>query len=477
MPVSDGDLARMHKDLESAADTVKSAKDILIISHIDADGITAGSIADITVERLGIPHTVRFEKKITEDVIKAVNESKEDVIWICDLGSGYLSQFDRPGIVITDHHAKDPNKRRKTCRKQTTLDLFGTSDIHHINPHEYGMDGSYETCGAGMTYLLSKTINRDNTDLAYLAVVGAIGDFQDSNESKLVSMNRIIMQDAIDRGDMKVETDLRLFGSDTRPLVQFLQYCNEPHIDGLSDSPRGCMEFLDRCKIPLKDGNRWRVWNDLDGNEKKRATDGILQRVKQQDIPKVYGEMYRFPKMDRSSGLGDAKEFATVLNSCGRYDDAETGLRICHGDPNALKDAEKNRSDHRKYISVALNYIKENHLLRERRFIQYFDAGSEIRETVVGIVAGMIMNSPEGSSRNLPMVAFVDSDDGVKVSARANRDLVDRGLDLSSVMRTASEIVGGFGGGHSVAAGATIPADQKERFLDIVEDLVSAQIE
>ena len=120
--------------------------------------------------------------------------------------------------------------------------------------------------------------------------------------------------------------------------------------------------------------------------------------------------------------------------------------------------------------------MKDNHLIRERKFIQYFDADDKIRDTVVGIVAGMLLNSPE-CRRNLPIIGFVKADDGIKVSARANRDLVDRGLDLSSVMKTASELVGGYGGGHSVAAGATIPEDRKEEFLEIVEDLVSSQID
>ena len=477
MPASDGDLARMYDDLVSASGIIRSSHSVLVISHIDADGITAGSIADITLERLGVEHRLCFEKKITEDVIEAVNESKEDAVWICDLGSGYLSQFDRPNIVITDHHVKDPNRRKVKGRRQTTLDLFGDTDIHHINPHEYGMDGSYETCGAGMTYLLSKTIDPNNVDLAYLAVIGAVGDFQDSHESRLVSMNRVIMQDAIDHGDLRLDMDLRLFGCDTRPLVQYLQYCNDPNIDGITNCPRGCLDFFDECKIGIKDGDRWRVWNDLDGNEKKRAIDLLMTKVKPEDAKRIYGEMYRLPRFDRDTGLGDAKEFATVLNSCGRYDDADTGLQICRGNIDALETAEKNRANHRAYISTALNYVKENHLVRERRFIQYFDAGSEIRDTVVGIVAGMVMNSPEGSSRNLPMIAFVDGDDGVKVSARANNDLVGRGLDLSSVMRTAAELVGGMGGGHSVAAGATIPPDKKEEFLDIVEDLISAQVE
>ena len=350
------------------------------------------------------------------------------------------------------------------------------SGIAHLNPHSYGMDGSYEVCGAGMTYLLSKAVDPSNTDLAYLAVVGAVGDFQDSNHSGLTGMNRTIMADAEANGDMVVDMDLRFFGRETRPINQYLQFSSDPQIPGLSDNAAGCLQFLDSMGIRGKDGSRWRVWDDLTREERERATASILELVGPEQESRAFGEMYRFPNMPARTGLRDAKEFATVLNSCGRYDDAGTGLRICRGDMTALKDAERNRADHRKHISSAMSYIRDNHLLRERRFIQWFDAGSEIKETVVGIVAGMVLSSGD-CARNIPIIAFADSDDGVKVSARADRSLVDRGLDLSQIMKTASELVGGYGGGHTVAAGATIPPDQKERFLDIVEDLVSSQVE
>ena len=470
MPATAGDLRRLQRDLDSAARTLRGTGSILIISHIDADGISAGAIADITAERLGKDHTVRFEKKISEETVEAINSSEEDIVWICDLGSGYLSEFQRDGIIVTDHHVPDPRWRRK----QTVLDSF--SGIAHLNPHSYGMDGSYEVCGAGMTYLLSKAVDPSNTDLAYLAVVGAVGDFQDSNHSGLTGMNRTIMADAEANGDLVVDMDLRFFGRETRPINQYLQFSSDPQIPGLSDNAAGCLQFLDSLGIRGKDGGRWRVWDDLTREERERATASILELVGPEQESRAFGEMYRFPNMPARTGLRDAKEFATVLNSCGRYDDAGTGLRICRGDMTALKDAERNRADHRKHISSAMSYIRDNHLLRERRFIQWFDAGSEIKETVVGIVAGMVLSSGD-CARNIPIIAFADSDDGVKVSARADRSLVDRGLDLSQIMKTASELVGGYGGGHTVAAGATIPPDQKEKFLDIVEDLVSSQVE
>ena len=460
---------RLLNDLKRAASVIISAGEVTVITHIDADGITSGAIASRTLERLGKKHRIVFEKKLTEESITSINSDKNDVVWICDLGSAYLSEFKRSGLVITDHHVPDPKWRRK----QTFIDDF--FDIDHLNPQTYGASGSYEICGAGMTYLLSKTIDPANIDLAFLAVVGAVGDLQDDRESKLVSYNRVILDDAVSNGDVVPVTDIRFFGRDSRSLVQFLQYNSDPRIEGVSDNAVGCQKLLSDSGIPLKDGGSWRTWNDLLDDEKTVLTERVLSMVEKKDIPRVHGEVYTLPRFKRGTGLSDSKEFATMLNSCGRYDDAETGLRICMGDMSALADAERNRTDHRKNISTALNHIKENHLLRERRFIQYFDAGSEIRETVVGIVAGMLLNSGE-ARRELPMFAFAEAEDGTKVSARANRSLTDRGLDLSTVMKTASEMIGGYGGGHKVAAGATIPKGREEEFLDIVEDIVSSQI-
>ena len=465
-----GNCEKFHREAERAAQAVKSAKSVLVISHIDADGITAGSIASLTLERLGIEHSTVYEEKITEEVVNDVNSSTEDLVWICDLGSGYFSEFTKEGLLITDHHVPDTRKKSG----QTTLDRF--SGVYHVNPHRFGMDGSVELSGAGATYMVSRQIDPRNTDLAYLALIGAVGDFQDSEGLGLTGLNRVIVDDAFASGDVIPEMDLRLFGRETRGLVQFLQYSNDPELPGLSNSPQNCVKFYSDLDIRLAKNGRDRSWNDLSPAEKERATDKLINLLGDSDVSKrLCGEVYTLPNFDKGTGLRDAKEFATILNSCGRYEDAETGMRICCGDITALKDAEKNRAEHRKNISSALTYVKENHLMRERRFIQYFDAGDSIRDTVVGIVAGMLLNT-DVAKKGLPMIAFADADDGIKVSARADRSLVNRGLNLSEVMKKAAEFVGGFGGGHSVAAGATIPKDKKEEFLDTVEDLVSCQV-
>ena len=457
---------RFRKDLEKAAKHIRAAKDFLVVAHIDADGISSAAIATETCRRLGKDYDMLFAKKMDEATIDAINASKRDLVWIVDLGSGYLSSYTRSNIVITDHHVPDPKWRRG----QTMLDSFQVID--HINLHNYGMDGSVEGCGATMTYLVSKTVNAYNKNLAYLSVVGACGDIQDRVGYRLTGLNEISLKDAVENGDVIVRKDLRLFGRETRPIVQFLQYGNDPAIPGITDNNEGCKQLLTSHGIQPKYSM---VWNDLTEEQKGPIREEILSLVDPKDKDAILGDVYTLPNFSKEGGLRDAKEFATSLNSCGRYDDAPTGMRICFGDRRAVKDAENNRSEHRRNISAALQHVKENDLIRVRKYIQYFDSGDSIKETVVGIVAGMIL-STEGFRKDIPMLAFAEADDGIKVSARADRSLGERGLDLSKIMSQASERVGGYGGGHNVAAGATIPEDKKEEFLDIVEDMVRSQL-
>ena len=459
----------LRRDLEKAAKRINAAEDFLIVAHIDADGISSAAIATETCRRLGKDYDMLFAKKMDELTIDTINNSKRDLVWIVDLGSGYLSSYTRDNIVVTDHHVPDI----KWKKGQMTFDSFRI--IEHVNLHTYGMDGSVEGCGATMTYLVARAVNEFNKDLAYLAVVGACGDIQDRVGYRLTGLNEIILKDAVDNGDVVVKKDLRLFGRETRPIVQFFQYSNDPSIPGLTENCEGCTKMLQRHNVEIRRNGKPTVWDDLTDEEKEPICDEIKSLVDPEDVDAIYGDVYTLPKFPRAGGLRDAKEFATSLNSCGRYDDAETGMRMCYGDERAVRDAENNRSEHRRNISAALQYVKQNDLIRVRNYIQYFDSGSEIKETVVGIVAGMILSS-NIVKKDIPILAFAVADDGIKVSARADKSLGKKGLDLSKIMSQASEKVGGYGGGHNVAAGATIPEDKKKEFLDIVEDMVRSQL-
>lgn len=219
--------------------------------------------------------------------------------------------------------------------------------------------------------------------------------------------------------------------------------------------------------IPLYRGGRPRAWSDLSDDEKRRLSDALVNALGG-NAKGLIGEIYSVNRYEKGSGMHDAKEFSTVLNSCGRYDDAATGARICAGDLSAIADADRHRQEHRKNIAQAMAMIRDGHLMRLRINLQFFDAGDRIRDTVVGIVAGMILSS-DLADPDIPLLGLAKSPDGTKVSARAPKELVRKGLNLSDIMRDAAAEVGGMGGGHAVAAGATVPEDRAMEFVDIVD--------
>jgi RecJ-like exonuclease len=186
--------------------------------------------------------------------------------------------------------------------------------------------------------------------------------------------------------------------------------------------------------------------------------------------------------------LLDAKEFSTLLNACGRHDKAELGMRICLGDRDkALGEALLQQDDHRRRLREAIDLVKNSPDFgartctpggKELKAVRYFNGGSEIEDTIVGIVTGMLLGNPDFPA-DRPLIAFAQAGDGsctLKVSGRGTRDLIRRGLDLSSAMRLASEKVGGSGGGHNIAAGAAIPEGREEEFLLTIDQAVLSQL-
>lgn len=53
----------------------------------------------------------------------------------------------------------------------------------------------------------------------------------------------------------------------------------------------------------------------------------------------------------------------------------------------------------------------------------------------------------------------------IKLSARGTKKLVEQGLNLGKILAESCAAVGGVGGGHNIAAGATIPNGKLEEFL------------
>ena len=445
------------------ASIISKSREVLIVTHIDADGVAAGAIASKTLERAGKEFSVKFVKHLDENVVEEILDRDPDLVWFTDLGSN-LENNSIPRVV-TDHHQCDSGKDAP----------------FHLNPHLFGLDGSIEISGAGTTYMVAKAIDNKNIDLSSLAIVGACGDLQDRKHCKLVGINREILKDGKKAGVISWEMDVQYFGRETRPLHKLLQYATDPIIPGVTGREDGAISFLLDVGIPLKDGDFWRRWIDLSKDEKRKILSKITKMLIKKGFgnklaKRLIGEIYILTNEKIGTELHDAKEFATLLNSTARYGQPEIGLNVCLGDRDKwLKKARTMLQSHRHNLIEGIQFARDEGIVR-RKYLQYFHAGEGIRDTIVGIITGMLLNGEEVNA-DLPMIGFAVTDDGkIKVSARGTKRLVEKGLNLSSALREAAEKVGGIGGGHDIAAGATIPRGKEEEFLDIVEREIRNQL-
>jgi len=197
----------LKKRAKEIGNIIHESKEVHVVSHIDADGITAGSIACKTLERLKKDFSIEFIKQIDEQTLDKIKNQNHELVWFTDLGSSICNNSNSINKVITDHHI---------CSDDTDYTF-------HLNPHLFGVDGSFEISGAGATYLVSKTIEKKNMDLSPLAIVGACGDLQNKKLGRLSGLNREILDDGKNLGLIDSKLDISYFGRETRPVYKLLQ--------------------------------------------------------------------------------------------------------------------------------------------------------------------------------------------------------------------------------------------------------------
>ncbi|WP_049969112.1 single-stranded-DNA-specific exonuclease RecJ [Haladaptatus cibarius] len=461
----------------ACADRLRDADEVLLASHIDADGLTSAAIASSALSRAGIPFETVFSKQLDAEEIASIAATEYETVLFTDFGSGQLdiiAEHESAGDftpVIADHH--------QPADADTEF---------HLNPLLFGLDGSSELSGAGASYVLARALesesadagNLDNRDLAALAVVGAVGDMQIS-DGELVGANMGIVEEGIEVGVVETGTDLALYGKQTRPLPKLLEYATDVYIPGISNNKNGVLRFLDGVGIDLMEDGDWRRWVDLTDEERQTVASALVKRAMRKGVPAkkiegLVGTSYTLVSEPKGTELRDVSEFSTLLNATARYERADVGLAVCLGDRgDALERARTLLTNHRRNLSEAISWVQTTGVTTEEN-VQWFHAEDRVRETIVGIVAGMAVGA-KGIDRGTPIFAFAEKNEAeVKVSGRGTPGLTRKGLDLSVVMKESSRAVGGDGGGHDVAAGATVPKGKESAFIERADEIVGEQL-
>ena len=451
---------------DRVSDCIKTGKNISVITHLDCDGITSGSIVTKSLIRAGAKCTVRTVNEFSKNLLEKMKNDSRQFHIITDLGGGFAKDIDNAlgdDWIVVDHH-------------QIPQEEFDNQKV--INSWKFDVDGGKDVSAGGMAYLVSKGLHKENTDLAWIAVVAALGDRQDQGEKKsFTGINLEIASIAKKNNQVEIDLDILLVGRETRPLPDALAFTSQPFIEGLTWNRDACLSLLNSSGIKLKDGSRWRVPAELTEDEKRALLQTISKYISTKNASDILDELvgytYTLSGEDKRSFLRDAREFSTMLNSCGRIRKAGVGVAICMGDrTKMLQEGENILVEYRTFLRTYMNTLSsERWRITDNGSYLMVNGEGIIPENMTGAVSSLLGGSQKNTGKII--ILRTNGDEGtIKFSSRKSTGCKSE-VNLGLLMRECASKVSGVGGGHAAAAGARITKDKLDEFLDYLEKNVS----
>ncbi|MCX9081455.1 MAG: DHH family phosphoesterase [Candidatus Methanoperedens sp.] len=408
---------------------------VRLISHNDADGLSAAGIMCNALHRKNILFHTTIVSQFDQSTLDLIAKTSNGPVILCDMGSGQVELTSKlKEAIIIDHH------------KPT-----GKLEHVHFNPHLAGIDGATELCASCGAYMVARQMG-DNSDLAGLAITGAIGDKQ-----PMKGANKFILEEAISKKVITSGKGLRIGDG---PLEEIFENNVDPYLDITGDK--------DKIKAFLDDlGIKGELRNLSEEELIKLSSAIILKLVKQGSIPAIdslIGDTYNL----NNELIQNSYDFVNILNACGKDDKAGIALSLCMQDESVVNEAKSLALENQRSLIRVIKKAQEQIMsARSFRYVLLEDSSG------TGIIAGTMTRYIYPDK---PFLTLNEVEGKIRISGRGTRKLVDAGLDLAAAMREASQIVGGIGGGHDVASGATIPKGMAMKFIDLIDPIIEKQL-
>ena len=357
------------------------------------------------------------------------------------MASGSLDYFQRlkNPIFILDHHEIDKTKLNEKIRI--------------INPHLFSEE---ELCSSCISYLFSKSISQENKDLASLAIIGMIGD---RNETHITKIKQQIIQDTT---ELKVKKGLLIFSA-TRPVRRALEYSTSLYIPGVTGNSAGVTELLRETSISSD-----KTLEDLDEEEMSRlVTSVLLKRVNQKNPEEIIGNIYILKFYNKKE---DVRELSVLINACSRLGHEDTSLLFCLGNKKAQVFAQEIYIQYRQEILSALKNAETLEKIKGSGFV-ILNARDSIKDTIIGTVTS-ILSSSNYYEEGTILIGMAYNQNKIKVSARS----VGKGRNLKELLQGSISEIEAEVGGHHQAAGCLIRKEDEQRFIETLKKNLEIEI-
>ncbi len=169
-------------------------RNVQVLHHNDADGLSSGAILTRAFERRGFRVSRVCLEKPYPVVLESIFEAKGRLIVLTDFAgriAPLISELNRGRnlVLILDHH-----------KAEAATD----EQVHLLDPEVFGLRGDRDITASTTCYLFARTMDPDNSDLARIATIGAVGDrfFVDG---RLAGPNREAALETRQQGLLEIE--------------------------------------------------------------------------------------------------------------------------------------------------------------------------------------------------------------------------------------------------------------------------------
>lgn len=395
------------------ADHLGRQEFVEVYAHHDADGIAAGSILCMALLRRDIRFRLRVVTRLSPAEI-----SPDTPTLLCDLGSGIE---DLPeGVMVVDHHIP-----------------FYTGELH-VNPRLHQVDGDRDLSSAGAAYMVAQGLG-DNRDLSSLVMLGIIGDGQ-----TLTGPNLTIFNEAVAEGIINPGRGYLLPGRDEH---ERLYAALNPYLHQVSGDEMAVADLLESA-------------SSGDELSREKLLSLLVLRVSPfapaETLEGIYGATYSLER----EVIPDAHALTAVVDACGKAGFGGLAASLCLRSSGDLTDAWNISFQHRGKVIQAL-----------RAACPKDESPGYYEVDEVAVASDVADALSHDCIHQGPVVVSARHDELCYISARGPRGI---DMNLGDAVREAALQCGGFGGGHRLRAGATIPCTRIGEFRAILARTVAA---
>ena len=185
------------KEIRKGIDRMRAAgSDVTLIHHNDADGLTSAAVLQTCLTRAGFSVRRICIERVHPPIVARIHEQFPSTIFYVDLGgqaAPLISDANngrRTTLILDHHHPHKPTDPK----------------VLNISTEFFGLSGDMDISASTAAYFFALELDSGNRDLAYIGVLGAVGDEHD-REGALIKDNRDALMDAVVQGDVEIETN------------------------------------------------------------------------------------------------------------------------------------------------------------------------------------------------------------------------------------------------------------------------------